>query len=91
VYFFLLSCFPAFLLSLLFFFFFSRVLCASVVNLLRRKKHATTHTQPIRNRIKGHRRIRAGDLIPHELNFRLHPDLQKDLDPNMEVDVANCT
>jgi hypothetical protein len=47
--------------------------------------------QPIRNRIKGRRRIRAGDLIPHELNFRLHPDLQKDLDPNMEVDVANCT
>src|SRR6266849_8184549 len=33
--------------------------------------------QPIRNRIKGHRRVRAGDLIPHELNFRLHPDLQK--------------
>jgi hypothetical protein len=33
--------------------------------------------EPIRNRIKGHRRVRAGDLIPHELNFRLHPDLQK--------------
>jgi hypothetical protein len=32
---------------------------------------------PIRNRIRGHRRVRAGDLIPHELNFRLHPDLQK--------------
>jgi len=31
----------------------------------------------IRNRIKGHRRVRAGDLIPHELNFRLHPDLQR--------------
>src|SRR6266700_5444566 len=32
--------------------------------------------QPVRNRIKGHRRVRAGDLVPHELNFRLHPDLQ---------------
>ena len=33
--------------------------------------------EPIRNRIKGHRRARAGDLVPHELNFRLHPDLQR--------------
>jgi hypothetical protein len=32
---------------------------------------------PIRNRIKSHRRVRAGDLIPHELNYRLHPDHQK--------------
>ena len=32
---------------------------------------------PIRNRIRGHRRVRAGDLIPHELNFRLHPDAQR--------------
>jgi hypothetical protein len=32
---------------------------------------------PIRNRIKAHRRVRAGDLVPHELNFRLHPDLQR--------------
>ena len=31
----------------------------------------------IRNRIKGHRRVRAGDLVPHELNFRLHPELQR--------------
>src|SRR5437879_10536620 len=31
----------------------------------------------IRNRIKGHRRVRAGDLIPHEDNFRLHPEPQK--------------
>src|SRR5438034_9258848 len=31
----------------------------------------------IRNRIKGHRRVRAGELVPHEWNFRLHPDLQK--------------
>jgi hypothetical protein len=33
--------------------------------------------QAIRNRIKAHRRVRAGDLVPHELNFRLHPDLQR--------------
>src|SRR6516165_11476646 len=32
---------------------------------------------PVRNRIKGHRRVRAGDLVPHELNFRLHPQQQK--------------
>ena len=31
---------------------------------------------PIRNRIKAHRRVRAGDRVPHELNFRLHPDVQ---------------
>jgi hypothetical protein len=34
-------------------------------------------TAPIRNRINSHRRIRAGDLVPHELNFRLHPEHQK--------------
>src|SRR5215470_14688883 len=34
-------------------------------------------THSIRNRIKSHRRVRAGDLIPHEWNFRLHPELQK--------------
>jgi hypothetical protein len=33
-------------------------------------------TEPIRNRIKEHRRVRAGDLIPHEFNFRLHPEVQ---------------
>jgi hypothetical protein len=31
----------------------------------------------IRNRIKSHRRVRAGDLVPHEFNFRLHPDAQQ--------------
>src|SRR5262249_15619486 len=30
-----------------------------------------------RNRIKSHRRVRASDLVPHELNFRLHPDCQR--------------
>src|SRR5262249_21107802 len=34
-------------------------------------------SDPIRNRITGHRRVRAGDLVPHEWNFRLHPDQQK--------------
>jgi hypothetical protein len=34
-------------------------------------------TETIRNRIKSHRRVRAGDLVPHEWNFRLHPDTQK--------------
>jgi hypothetical protein len=32
---------------------------------------------PIRNRIKGHRRVRAGELVPHEFNFRLHPEHQR--------------
>jgi hypothetical protein len=31
-----------------------------------------------RNRIKGHRRVRAGDLVPHELNPRLHSDAQRE-------------
>src|SRR6516225_5579099 len=34
-------------------------------------------TPPIRNRIKSHRRVRAGDLVPHEFNFRTHPEEQK--------------
>jgi hypothetical protein len=34
-------------------------------------------TSPIRNRIKAHRRVRAGDLVPHEWNFRLHPEVQR--------------
>jgi hypothetical protein len=34
-------------------------------------------SEPIRNRIKGHRRVRAAELVPHELNFRLHPQLQR--------------
>jgi hypothetical protein len=32
----------------------------------------------IRNRIKAHRRVRAGDLVPHEFNFRQHGDVQRD-------------
>ena len=31
----------------------------------------------IRNRIKGHRRVRAGDLVPHEYNWRVHPERQR--------------
>src|SRR4051794_8964662 len=38
---------------------------------------SVTMTEPIRNRIKGHRRVRAGDLVPHEWNHRLHPDEQR--------------
>ncbi len=34
-------------------------------------------SDPIRNRIKAHRRVRAGDLVPHEFNYRLHPDMQR--------------
>jgi hypothetical protein len=30
-----------------------------------------------RNRIKGHRKVRAGDLVPHEWNFRDHPEAQR--------------
>src|SRR5882757_9521840 len=33
--------------------------------------------EPIRHRIKGHRRVRAGDLVPHEWNFREHPAGQR--------------
>jgi hypothetical protein len=33
--------------------------------------------EAIRNRIKGHRRVRAGDLVPHEFNYRLHPEHQR--------------
>jgi hypothetical protein len=31
----------------------------------------------VRNRIIGHRRVRAGDLIPHEMNWRQHPANQR--------------
>jgi hypothetical protein len=31
----------------------------------------------IRNRIKDHRRVRAGDLVPHEMNWRTHPRRQR--------------
>ena len=31
----------------------------------------------IRNRIHKHVRVRAGDLVPHELNARLHPQGQR--------------
>src|SRR5262249_54948257 len=33
--------------------------------------------QLIRNRIVGHRRVRAAELRPHPLNPRLHPDGQR--------------
>jgi hypothetical protein len=31
----------------------------------------------MRNRIKTHRRVRAGDLVPNELNPRVHPETQR--------------
>src|ERR1700734_3338461 len=31
----------------------------------------------VENRIKSHRRVRAGDLVAHEFNFRTHGDVQK--------------
>ena len=31
----------------------------------------------LRNRIKGHRVVRAGDLVPHPLNWRGHPESQR--------------
>jgi hypothetical protein len=31
----------------------------------------------MKNRIKAHRRVRAGDLVPHELNPRIHSDAQR--------------
>ena len=34
-------------------------------------------TPDIRNRIKAHVRVRAGDLVPHELNPRLHGAAQR--------------
>jgi hypothetical protein len=32
----------------------------------------------VRDRVKELRRVRAGDLIPNERNWRTHPDRQKD-------------
>jgi hypothetical protein len=33
--------------------------------------------KPLRNRILRHVRVRAGDLVPHELNPRVHADAQR--------------
>lgn len=33
--------------------------------------------KPIRNRIVEHVQVRAGDLVPHPLNFRRHPAAQR--------------
>jgi hypothetical protein len=40
----------------------------------------TTDDSPLtapRNRIKAHRKVRAGELVTHEWNFRLHPEVQR--------------
>jgi hypothetical protein len=36
-----------------------------------------TKPHTMKNRIKDHRRVRAGDLVPHELNPRVHSDVQR--------------
>ena len=33
---------------------------------------------PLRNRIRGHRTVKARDLIPHPLNWRTHPEGQRE-------------
>src|SRR5262249_14417659 len=38
--------------------------------------HRNTNMHP-RNRIRRHVAVRAGDLVPHELNPRLHSDAQR--------------
>src|SRR6266699_1805866 len=42
----------------------------------------------IRNRIKDHRRVRAGDLVPHEHNWRSHPDFQRDALTDLYAEVG---
>jgi hypothetical protein len=37
----------------------------------------TPMSDPIGSRIEAHRRVRTGDLLVHELNFRLHPEFQR--------------
>src|SRR5947209_6670026 len=34
-------------------------------------------TSDIRNRVIRHVRVRAGDLVPHEHNARVHPEMQR--------------
>jgi hypothetical protein len=44
------------------------------------REPADTHNRAagaVRNRIKGHRKVRAGDLVPHEWNFRSHSAAQE--------------
>jgi hypothetical protein len=36
-----------------------------------------TSKHPIRKRIIGHTEVRAGDLVPHPMNFRRHPEAQR--------------
>lgn len=40
------------------------------------KNHGEPALKPIRNRIVRHETIRAGDLVPHEMNARTHPSNQ---------------
>src|SRR5438132_721001 len=48
----------------------------------RKREGAVKPVEPppepkVRNRIKRHVQVRAGDLVPHELNFRTHPEPQR--------------
>jgi hypothetical protein len=36
-----------------------------------------TPKHPIRKRIIGHTEVRAGDLVPHPMNFHRHPESQQ--------------
>lgn len=43
---------------------------------MARQRGRTTEAR-VKNRIKAHKRVKAKDLIPNELNPRLHPESQK--------------
>src|SRR5919109_661338 len=43
---------------------------------MKRKKRRS-RKKPLRNRIAKHVRVRAGELVPHELNPRVHSDAQR--------------
>lgn len=39
---------------------------------------ASSESDGVRRRIVGHRQVRAGDLVPHEHNWRTHPTRQRE-------------
>jgi hypothetical protein len=45
--------------------------------LLSTKRTAVGDADGMKNRIKAHRKVRAGDLVPHELNPRTHSEAQR--------------
>jgi len=46
--------------------------------MMNKKNKATSTPGSIRDRIKEHVSVRAGDLVPHELNPRTHDDTQRE-------------